>query len=67
MEELRNDAYESARIYKSKTKAYHDKMILRKTFEIEQKVLLFNSRLKLFPGEGKRKQSSELIFRFLIY
>lgn len=50
-EELRNGACESARIYKSTTKAYHDKMILRKTSEIGQKTLLFNSRLKLFPGK----------------
>ncbi|RWR81296.1 hypothetical protein CKAN_00997200 [Cinnamomum micranthum f. kanehirae] len=56
LEELRNDAYESARIYKSKTKAYHDKMILRKTFEIEQKVLLFNSRLKLFPESREKRE-----------
>ncbi|VVA38853.1 PREDICTED: LOW QUALITY PROTEIN, partial [Prunus dulcis] len=49
LDEMRNDAYESARIYKEKTKAFHDKAIQRKTFEIGQKVLLFNSRLRLFP------------------
>ncbi|XP_043721054.1 uncharacterized protein LOC122668575 [Telopea speciosissima] len=26
LEELRNDAYDNARIYKAKTKAYHDKL-----------------------------------------
>ncbi|CAL2228629.1 unnamed protein product [Prunus armeniaca] len=51
LDEMRNDAYESARIYKEKTKAFHDKAIQRKTFEIGQKVLLFNSRLRLFPVE----------------
>ncbi|XP_020413951.1 uncharacterized protein LOC109947665 [Prunus persica] len=51
LDEMRNDAYESARIYKEKTKAFHDKAIQRKTFEIGQKVLLFNSRLPLFPGK----------------
>ncbi|XP_070660549.1 uncharacterized protein [Malus domestica] len=49
LEELRNEAYENARIYKEKTKAFHDKMIRGKTFTIGQKVLLFNSRLCLFP------------------
>ncbi|CAN6562554.1 unnamed protein product [Malus baccata var. baccata] len=49
LEELRNEAYENARIYKEKTKAFHDKMIRGKTFSIGQKVLLFNSRLRLFP------------------
>ncbi|GJT13317.1 DNA-directed DNA polymerase [Tanacetum coccineum] len=50
LEEIRNDAYESSRIYKEKTKAFHDKMSSRKNFCVGQKVLLFHSRLKLFPG-----------------
>ena len=50
LEEIRNDAYERSRIYKDKTKAMHDRMISRKTFEIGQKVL-FNTRLKLFPDK----------------
>lgn len=32
-------------------KVFHDKNILRKTFEPSQKVLLYNSRLHLFPGK----------------
>ncbi|CAL9025924.1 unnamed protein product [Prunus brigantina] len=51
LEELQHEAYENAKLYKEKTKQYHDKKILRKTFERGQKVLLFNSRLKLFPGK----------------
>ena len=51
LEEMRRDAYENARIYKEKVKAFHDKNILRKTFEPNQKVLLYNSRLHLFPGK----------------
>ncbi|KAM2003475.1 hypothetical protein ACFX15_027034 [Malus domestica] len=49
LDEIRHEAYENASIYKEKTKAFHDKMIRGKTFSIEQKVLLFNSRLRLFP------------------
>ncbi|XP_068336595.1 uncharacterized protein [Pyrus communis] len=49
VEEIWNEAYENVRIYKEKTKAYHDRMIRSKTFSIGQKVLLFNSRLRLFP------------------
>ncbi|XP_044500244.1 uncharacterized protein LOC123221460 [Mangifera indica] len=49
LEEIRNDAYENARIYKEKTKAFHDKMISRKKFKVDQKVLLYPSRLRLFP------------------
>ena len=40
LEEIRNEAYKNAEIYKAKTKAWHDKMISRKTFEVGQKVLL---------------------------
>ncbi|GJZ72460.1 hypothetical protein Tco_0636311 [Tanacetum coccineum] len=50
LEEIHNDAYESSRIYKEKTKAFHDKMSSRKNFCVGQKVL-FHSRLKLFPGK----------------
>ncbi|CAN6543452.1 unnamed protein product [Malus baccata var. baccata] len=53
LEEIRNDAYENAKIYKDKTKKFHDAHILRKEFQPGQKVLLFNSRLKLFPGKLK--------------
>jgi len=51
LEEIHNDAYQSARIYKKKTKAFHDKMISRKEFKIGQKVFLYQSRLCLFPGK----------------
>ncbi|CAN6567639.1 unnamed protein product [Malus baccata var. baccata] len=49
LDEIRHEAYENASIYKEKTKVFHDKMIRGKTFSIGQKVLLFNSRLRLFP------------------
>ncbi|XP_058222970.1 uncharacterized protein LOC131332691 [Rhododendron vialii] len=35
LEEIRNDAYESTRIYKAKVKAYHDRNIQRKTFSVD--------------------------------
>ena len=57
LEEFRNEAYENAKIYKEKTKAWHDKHIVRKEFELGQRVLLFNSRLKLFPGKLKSRWS----------
>ncbi|KAJ8749935.1 hypothetical protein K2173_013850 [Erythroxylum novogranatense] len=55
LDEIRNDAYENSRIYKEKTKVFHDHMISRKHFIIGQKVLLYHSRLKLFPGKLKSK------------
>ncbi|XP_027347942.1 uncharacterized protein LOC113859337 [Abrus precatorius] len=55
LEELRLKAYENSRIYKEKIKRYHDKMISSKEFYIGQKVLLFNSHLKLMPGKLKSR------------
>jgi hypothetical protein len=51
LEELQNDAYDSSKIYKEKTKAFHDRHIRPKTFVPDQKVWLFNSKLRLFPGK----------------
>ena len=53
--EFCNDAYENARIYKEKTKAWHDKHIMRREFASGQQVLLFNSRMQLFPRKLKSK------------
>ena len=53
LDEIRLDAYESSRLYKEKTKRWHDKGLIRRSFEVRQLVLLFNSRLKLFPGKLK--------------
>ncbi|RDY13055.1 Retrovirus-related Pol polyprotein, partial [Mucuna pruriens] len=47
LDELRLEAYENSRIYKQKVKKFHDQKILRKDFHVGQKVLVFNSRLKL--------------------
>ena len=52
LEEWREKAYHSAKIYKDRTKRWHDKRIRSKEFKTGDKVLLFNSRVKLF-GQGK--------------
>ena len=57
LEEMRLTAYESSKLYKDKVKKYHDKKLLKKDFQLGQQVLLFNSRLKLFPGKLKSKWS----------
>ncbi|CAN6679403.1 unnamed protein product [Malus baccata var. baccata] len=55
LDEIRHEAYDNASIYKQKTKAFHDNMIRGKSFSIGQKMLLFNSRLRLFPGKLRSK------------
>ena len=63
LEELRNDAYENAKLYKARTKAFHDKHIVRKVFEPEQKVWLYNSRLHLFPGKLRSRWTGPYIVK----
>ncbi|XP_021729957.1 uncharacterized protein LOC110696934 [Chenopodium quinoa] len=58
LEELRFDAYENSRLYKEQTKKWHDQRIKFKEFKVGDEVLLFNSRLRLFPGKLKSKWSS---------
>src|ERR1051325_11371036 len=57
LEELRNGAYHSNKIYKEKVKVYHDKKLKNKDFQPGQKVLLFNSRMRIFLGKLKSKWS----------
>ena len=47
LDELRLEAYENSRIYKERTKKWHNKYIMMKGFEKGDMVLLFNSRLRL--------------------
>ena len=63
LDELRRDAYESAKIYKDRTKAFHDSHITRKSFEPNQKVWLFNSRLKLFPGKLRSRWDGPFVVK----
>jgi hypothetical protein len=63
LEKIRNDAYENSKIHKSRIKEFHDKRILRKTFDVGQKVLLYNSRLHLFPRKLRSRWSSPFIVK----
>ncbi|GJQ94109.1 reverse transcriptase domain-containing protein [Tanacetum coccineum] len=51
--ELRNKAYEHSRAYKERTKRWDDAKIMDKEFHEGEEVLVFNSRLKLFPEKLK--------------
>jgi len=63
LEEIRNDAYENLKIHKARIKEFHDKRILRKTFDVGQKVLFYNSRLHLFPGKLRSRWSGPFIVK----
>nr|GEX46194.1 DNA-directed DNA polymerase [Tanacetum cinerariifolium] len=51
LNELCDQAYENSLIYKEKTKRLHDSKIKDRVFNIDDRVLLFNSRLKIFSGK----------------
>ena len=53
LDELRMNAYENAKLYKDRTKIWHDKHLHKKEFHEGELVLLYNSRLRLFPGKLK--------------
>ncbi|GKC09025.1 hypothetical protein Tco_1000635 [Tanacetum coccineum] len=55
LNELRDQAYENSLIYKEKTKKIHDSKIKNRVFNIGDRVLLFNSRLKIFSRKLKTR------------
>ena len=63
LKELRNEAYENAKITKNRIKVFHDKFIMRKTFVLRQKVLLYNSKIHLFPGKLKSRWTGPFVVR----
>ncbi|XP_070032498.1 uncharacterized protein [Nicotiana tomentosiformis] len=63
LDEFRLDAYENARIFKEKTKRWHDHMITPKEFHEGDRVLLYNSRLKLFPGKFQSRWTSPYVVK----
>nr|GEV95577.1 reverse transcriptase domain-containing protein [Tanacetum cinerariifolium] len=57
LNELHDHAYENSLIYKEKTKRIHDSKIKNRVFNVGDRVLLFNSRLKIFSGKLKTRWS----------
>nr|GEZ06321.1 reverse transcriptase domain-containing protein [Tanacetum cinerariifolium] len=57
LNEIRDQAYENSLIYKEKTKKIHDSKIKNRVFNVGDRVLLFNSRLKIFSRKLKTRWS----------
>ena len=55
LDEWRSEDYENVRLLKEIVKRWHDRKIENKTFKSGDKVLLYNSRLKLFPWNLRSK------------
>ncbi|GJR82022.1 reverse transcriptase domain-containing protein [Tanacetum coccineum] len=64
--ELRDGAYENNRIYKERTNKWHDSRLRGdKDFKVGDQVLLYNSRLKMYPGKLKSKWSGPNIVKMV--
>ena len=61
LEELKNDAYFNSKITKDKLKKWHDQLITRKNFSQGDQVLLYDSKLHLFPGKLKSRWTGPFI------
>nr|GEU73663.1 reverse transcriptase domain-containing protein [Tanacetum cinerariifolium] len=55
LNELRDQAYKISLTYKEKTKKLHDSKIKNRIFNVSDRVLLFNSCLKIFSGKLKTR------------
>ncbi|GJS25191.1 reverse transcriptase domain-containing protein [Tanacetum coccineum] len=62
--ELRDGAYENTKIYKERTKKWHDSRFRGdKYFKVGDQVILYNSRLKMYSGKLKSKWSGPNIVK----
>nr|GFA54621.1 hypothetical protein [Tanacetum cinerariifolium] len=62
--ELRDEVYENTQIYKERTKKWHDSRLREnKDFKNGEKVMLFNSRLRLLRGKLKSKWTGPFIVK----
>nr|GEX78151.1 reverse transcriptase domain-containing protein [Tanacetum cinerariifolium]GEX79549.1 reverse transcriptase domain-containing protein [Tanacetum cinerariifolium] len=57
LNELRDQEYKNSLIYKDMTKKLHDSKIKNRIFNVGDRVLLFNSRLKIFSEKLKTRWS----------
>nr|XP_009616655.1 uncharacterized protein LOC104109143 [Nicotiana tomentosiformis] len=63
LEEFRLDAYENARIFKENAKRWHDRLIKPREFQEGDKVLQYNSRLRLFPEKFKSRWTGPFVVK----
>ncbi|RVW68918.1 Retrovirus-related Pol polyprotein from transposon 17.6 [Vitis vinifera] len=61
MEELRNDAYINSKVAKQRMKKWHDQLISNKELRKGQRVLLYDSRLHIFPGKLKSRWIESMV------
>ncbi|RVW22454.1 Retrovirus-related Pol polyprotein from transposon 17.6 [Vitis vinifera] len=63
LEAYRNESYECLRNAREKHKFYHDKLILRREFKQGEKVLLYDSKLHIFPGKLRSRWNDPYVVK----
>ena len=61
LEEIHREAYDTSKSYKDKMKELHNQFIQKKEFKQGEKVLLFNAKLRLFPGKLRSRWSGPFL------
>ena len=61
LEEIQNDAYLNSKIAKERSKKWNDQMITSKNFNKGDQVLLYDSKLHLFPSKLKSRWTGPFI------
>ncbi|RVW63240.1 Retrovirus-related Pol polyprotein from transposon 17.6 [Vitis vinifera] len=61
LEEMRNDAYLNSKIAKARLKKWQDQLVNRKNLTKGQRVLIYDSKLHLFPGKLKSRWTGPFI------
>ena len=67
LEEIRNDAYLNSKIAKEKSKKWHDQMTTGKNFNEGDQVLLYDTKIHLFPGKLKSRWTATLLEEEQLY
>ncbi|RVW71874.1 Retrovirus-related Pol polyprotein from transposon opus [Vitis vinifera] len=62
MEELRNNAYINSKVAKQRMKKWHDQLISNKEFQEGQRVLMYDTRLHIFPRKLKSRWIGRSLF-----
>ena len=65
MDEFRLGTYENAKLYKERTKRWHDKHLVKREFKVGNKVLLYNSNSNCFQENSD--QDGQNLLRSLMY
>ena len=63
LEAYRNESYECLCNAREKHKFYHDKLVLQREFKQDEKMLLYDSKLYIFPGKLRSRGNGPYVVK----